>query len=220
MSVYVQLLSGGVYEIKVFESCCILNVRQMLGIQLRKNGWGNHFNDDLIRFYSDDCQSIDDDHFVEENEHYHVVIREDIREDTREDPEVLLCYENGNIILCEFYTRDLLASTNPEIDIDNFLQSDSRVGWFAPFYRAHLSIYRTFLVDGINFILDELIYHFGITTFNRLLSGHSISKDRENVEDKNEITFVPGSNVDHNIIRLYIQTFFPFQIVGNIIVLD
>jgi hypothetical protein len=219
MSVYIQLLSGDTYEIEVFESCCILNVRRMLGIQLRKNGWGNHFNDDLIRFYSDDCQSIDDDHFVEENEHYHVVIRED----KREDPEVLLCYENNAIVFCEFHTRDLLASTTPEIDIDNFLQSDSRVSWFSPSYRAHLSIYRTFLVDGINFIRDELIYHFGTTTFNRILSGHSISEDNDDDdedEDKNKITFIPGSNVDHNIIRLYIQTFFPFQIVGNIIILE
>jgi hypothetical protein len=214
----VQLLSGGVYEIEVFESCCILNVRRMLGIQLRKNGWGNHFNDDLIRFYSDDCQSIDDDHFVEENEHYHVVIREDIRE----DPEVLLSFENGHIVFREFHSGQLLATNqsdekNDDDDLE-LLQSDGRVSWFSSQYRAHLSLYRYFLIEGINSIYQILTSHYGSKKMSTLLSGNSITTHINN--EDTIMYFTPSGNSDFDLIRLYIQTFFPFHIVGSIIIID
>ena len=42
--------------------------------------------------------------------------------------------------------------------------------------------------------------------------------DEENETDN--ITFVPGKNSDFNLIRLYIQIFFPFQIIGTILIID
>lgn len=216
MSVYIQLLSGDTYEIEVFESCRILNVRRMLGIQFRKNGWGNHFNDDLIHFYSDDYQSVDDDLTVEENELYYAVIRDDYRE----DPEVLLSLENNNIVFREFHSKQLLATNNSNVDdIDiELLQHDCRVSWFSPSYRSHLSIYREFLIDGINLIRSLLISYLGHKQFTQIINGNYHNMDEEN--ETGNITFVPGKNSDFNLIRLYIQIFFPFQIIGTILIID
>jgi len=216
MSVRIQLFSGKIYEIEIFESCCILNVRRILGIQLRQNGWGNHFNDDLIHFYSDDYQSVDDDLTVEENELYYAVIRDDYRE----DPEVLLSLENNNIVFREFHSKQLLATNNSNVDdIDiELLQHDCRVSWFSPSYRSHLSIYREFLIDGINLIRSLLISYLGHKQFTQIINGNYHNMDEENETDN--ITFVPGKNSDFNLIRLYIQIFFPFQIIGTILIID
>lgn len=230
MSVHIQLFSGIIYDIEIFESCRILNLRRMLGIQLRQNGWGNHFNDDLIHFYSDDYQPVDDALTVEENELYHAVIRDDYRE----DPEILLSFENGDIVFREFHSRQLLATNNPNLDDNDseLLQHDCRVSWFSPSYRSHLSVYREFLINGINSIREQLISHLGNKQFTQILNGRYITRkpslssieytydsiDEEN--NSNYITFVPGMNSDFNLIRLYIQIFFPFQIVGNILILE
>lgn len=218
MSVYIQLFSGDIYEIEIFESCRILNIRRMLGIRLRQKGWENHFNDDCLRFYSDDYQAIGDDHFVEENEHYHAVIRQD---DFREDPEVLLSFENGYIVFREFHSRQLLATNqSDEKNDDDFelLQSDGRVSWFSSQYRAHLSLYRDFLIEGINSIYQILTSHYSSKKMSTLLSGNTITTYIDNEDTK--IYFTPSGNSDFDLIRLYIQTFFPFHIIGSIIVID
>jgi hypothetical protein len=218
MSVYIQLFSGDIYEIEIFESCRILNIRRMLGIRLRQKDWGNHFNDDCLRFYSDDYQAINDDHFVEENEHYHAVIRQD---DFREDPEVLLSFENGYIVFREFHSRQLLAinqldEKNDDDDDFELLQSDGRVSWFSSSYRAHLSLYRDFLIEGINSIYQILTSHYGTKRLTRILSGNNLMQ----INEDNMTYFEISGNSDFDLIRLYIQTFFPFHIVGSIIVID
>ncbi len=217
MAVYIQLFSGDIYEIEIFESCRILNIRRMLGIRLRQKGWGNHFNDDCLRFYSDDYQIIDDDHFVEENEHYHAVIRQD---DFREDPEVLLSFENGYIVFREFHSGQLLATNQLDEKNDEefeLLQSDGRVSWFSSSYRAHLSLYRDFLIEGINSIYQILTSHYGSKKITGLLSINCIVTQ---INEDNIEYFEPSENSDFDLIRLYIQTFFPFHIVGSIIVID
>ncbi len=217
MAVYIHLFSGDIYEIEIFESCRILNIRRMLGIRLRQKGWGNHFNDDCLRFYSDDYQIIDDDHFVEENEHYHAVIRQD---DFREDPEVLLSFENGYIVFREFHSGQLLATNQlDEKNNEDFelLQSDGRVSWFSSSYRAHLSLYRDFLIEGINSIYQILTSHYGSKKITGLLSINCIVTQ---INEDNIEYFEPSENSDFDLIRLYIQTFFPFHIVGSIIVID
>jgi hypothetical protein len=191
----------------------------MLGIRLRQKGWGNHFNDDCLRFYSDDYQAIDDDHFVEENEHYHAVIRQD---DFREDPEVLLSFENGYIVFREFHSGQLLATNqldekNDDDDDFELLQSDGRVSWFSSSYRSHLSLYRDFLIEGIHSIYQILTSHYGSKKITGLLSKNCIVT---HINEDNIEYFEPSGNSDFDLIRLYIQTFFPFHIVGSIIIID
>ena len=73
-------------------------------------------------------------------------------------------------------------------------------------------------IDGINLIRSLLISYLGHKQFTQIINGNYHNMDEENETDN--ITFVPGKNSDFNLIRLYIQIFFPFQIIGTILIID